>query len=619
MNVRVAKRVIAIVGKVKDLGWFGNQKALDTEFSNLVNLALGDSQDLRGLIMGRIPRSVIKQQTLKIIKAQGQEQPKLKLLRQVELDQSKKIGPKSTVFDWDRLKGEQKVIDVFSESKIHSDVDRGVLDEAQRVLLKFIPENSIKLTDLEDVLKDVDKNSPYDIGGLSLDTSKSSGYPYMARKYKPSDDQSPVDRKQSELAWQQLLKDYHLLWPIAYSGKMIRRLKCRTHLRKTSVGSDPEKQTKKGRLVIAVEKVEAVIGKRYVGPEQQALKKVTFIRKPDTKPDQYNVNTVDGIHPFNAWHDLPFIDITQQKILHLAHEQNLIVVSGDVSGFDASLPAELIWRVGEMDAYWCDAGKVPLVMSKVMTDGLSLVTPFQIHQNKHGSMPSGSVHTNKSDSLALSLVLLYGHVKGIYDLYAYEVNGDDFTAVGHNVTPDTISAVFNLFNLEVHPDKQFYEPDMLAYLQRMHIYGQIGGIASMERILNSITSYERRRVKSSDWNPYIEVVRVLAQLENGAFSPWFEDIVYYVARRDKFRLGADLPATEVMRRAGTTGIDVMTKDVIGAWQSQGDPEGFANWAVNGVLRGESLPPIGSKQRFERVYGKRVDQFREELDKLTFLL
>jgi hypothetical protein len=616
MNARVAKEVIATLKTVRDLGWFGNQRALDTEASNLVNLALGDTQDLRGLIMGRIPRHIIKSQALKIIKARKfGDSRTTKILQSVELEQSGKFGPKSTVFGWEKLKGEEKVTDVFTESKISPEVAISQLKVTVDIIKKFLPHQSIELTPLEDVLKDVDKTAPHDIGGLSLDTSKSSGYPYMARKFKPSDDQDPRDRKQSELAFNNLVNDYNRLWPIAYSGKMIRRLNCRTHLRKTSVGSNPEKQTKKGRLVIAVEKVEAVIGKRYVGPEQQALKDVTFRLGQDGK---FVYNEKGGIRPFDAWYDLPYIDITQQKFLHLAAQNKWTCVSGDVSGFDASLPAKLIWTVGELDAYWCRAGKVPLVMSKAMTDRLNLVTPKGIRKNKNGSMPSGSVHTNKTDSLALSIVLIYGHVIGLYKLSAYEVNGDDFVAVGENVTPDTISQVFNLFNLEVHPEKQFYEEGMLAYLQRIHMYGYIGGQASVMRVLNSITSYERRKVKSREWNPHAEVVRVLAQLENAAFSPWFEDIVEYVKKRDRLKLGADMHPKELMDEAGKTGLNAMSQDVIGAWQSFGRPDRFSQWAVNGVLRGEKLPPLGSKQRFERVYGDRIDPFREEYEQLNFL-
>jgi hypothetical protein len=278
MNAREAKRVIATVKEIKDLGWFGNQKALDAEFSNLVNLALGETQDWRGLIMGKIPRHIIKEQFLKKIKAGFFNDSRMtKILQQTEFDQAKKFGPKSTVFGWERLTGDNKVKEVFSESKISPTVNRKALEQAEQTIKSFIPYQSLELTSWEDVLADVDKTSPYDMGGLSLDTSKSSGYPFMAKRYKPSDDKSPDDRKQSELAYAHLIKDVHTLWPIAYSGKMIRRLHCRTHLRKTSVGSDPTKQIKKGRLVIAVEKVEAVMGKRFVGPIQQELKKVRII------------------------------------------------------------------------------------------------------------------------------------------------------------------------------------------------------------------------------------------------------------------------------------------------------------------------------------------------------
>jgi hypothetical protein len=326
------------------------------------------------------------------------------------------------------------------------------------------------------------------------------------------------------------------------------------------------------------------------------------------------------MHPFCAWFDLPFIDISQQIMLRIAEENNLIVESGDVSSYDANLSPDLIERCGAVDAKWSsDTGKMAINLAKSMTSNFDMMTPEGIVKGQRGSMKSGSVKTNAYDSYCLAVILLYGHFSGLYELYAFEVNGDDFCAVGPGLNPDSISALFGLFGLTVHPDKQFYEAHMLSYLQRTHVYGMLGGISSVARITNSVLSYERLKVSSKKWNPYVEVVRVLSQLENAAFSPWFEDVVKYVQKHDKFRLGADFSdPQELMKKAGSTGADVMSEDVVGAWHSNGDPEGFSNWAINGVLRGEVLPPLGSVARFKRVYGKRVEPFMDDLAKLDHI-
>jgi hypothetical protein len=318
-------------------------------------------------------------------------------------------------------------------------------------------------------------------------------------------------------------------------------------------------------------------------------------------------------HTYNAWYDKPFIDIMAQLTMNLAADHELTVLCGDISNFDQSIPSEMIHRQGAKEEAWVKAGKAPTTMAKAMTDGLALSTPDGIIENESGSMPSGSVHTNEFDSMTVDEVLITGHEMGLYKLYCKAVQGDDFYALGEGLTPDVVSDLFKLFNFEVHPDKQFYEPNMISYLQMTHIYGMPGGIASAARVINSATSYERMKVRSGKWNDFVEIVRVLSQLENLAFSPYFEDVVHYMAKLDKHGLGRDMNPQEVIDNAGSTGVDAMSEDVIGAWQSRVDAGSFDNWVTNGVLRGEKLPPLGSRQRFERVYMKRVEPFLDWMD------
>jgi hypothetical protein len=297
-----------------------------------------------------------------------------------------------------------------------------------------------------------------------------------------------------------------------------------------------------------------------------------------------------------------------QKMLRRADGLGLSIVSGDISGYDASIAPVLIEIAGDIMKYWCRAGELPLQMAKALANKIELLHPDGVELAQPSSMKSGSGLTNLVDTIILLLILFAGEELGKYRLLNLTGNGDDFLALGHGVTPDTISETFQEFGMDVHPDKQFYEPGFLSYLQRIHRYGYIGGAASTFRVLNSATSYERLKYKASEWNPYVDSLRALAQLENANFSPWFEDFVKFFESGDKIKLGAIFknPMT-LVRKAGDTGIDVMKADIVGAWHSNAHPDSFSQWAINGVLRGKVLPPLGSVDRHKQIYGERAKE------------
>jgi hypothetical protein len=59
---------------------------------------------------------------------------------------------------------------------------------------------------------------------------------------------------------------------------------------------------------------------------------------------------------------------------------------------------------------------------------------------------------------------------------------------------------------------------------------------------------------------------------------------------------------DLLVRSGDVGTEVVQHDVAAAWKSGHESDGFSSMVVNGVLRGEVLPPVGSKERFLRALG-----------------
>jgi hypothetical protein len=222
-------------------------------------------------------------------------------------------------------------------------------------------------------------------------------------------------------------------------------------------------------------------------------------------------------------------------------------------------------------------------------------------------MKSGSGGTNLLDSLVQVLVHYYAEEAGLYKIHNLMVQGDDFCLDGEGVSPEAIEEAFKIFGMEANKSKQTFERGTLTYLQRVHLLGTLGGSASVYRSLNSILTYERMRYKEGEWNPFAEIVRTLSQLEVTNLSPFFLTLVGFVSEADRYSLGANLPAMEVMRRGGEAAAETLQRENGSVSKSGQLVSGFDRMAVNRVLRGWNPPPWGSRELFLEVYGDRVPQ------------
>jgi hypothetical protein len=298
------------------------------------------------------------------------------------------------------------------------------------------------------------------------------------------------------------------------------------------------------------------------------------------------------------------IDQDMQLMLRTAEDGGRAVISGDVAGYDASIPPALIAKMGYMIGGWLfNAEYLGVGLCRSLAYGVDLITPNKIWQHGPSSMKSGSGLTNLVDSLILLTILIYGEKIGMYKIVNVAVQGDDFVLDAIGATPEKIQTIFSHFGMDAHPDKQMYTRRALQYLQRVHFLGWTGGISSVYRTLGSLLSYERLRYRSKDWTGYTDVVRAISQLDNCVFNPAFEPLVEFVREGDKFDLGAGISPSLVLQKSGDAGEDVIYRDTNASWKSGGDINGFAQNAVNGVLRDEQLPPLGSRERFIRAYGE----------------
>jgi hypothetical protein len=368
-----------------------------------------------------------------------------------------------------------------------------------------------------------------------------------------------------------------------------------TATRIVSRGPDGLNEPKKKRLVIMVEKAEAIIARTIGQPAQERLRDVRML--------------TEEFGPWLVWNDNPILDIGVQSLLRYAHQKDMTIVSGDWAAYDTTIPPWLFPYAGKVLEAWFPNNKWITSHLYSLANKVRLFTPSGVVMEGPSSMKSGSGFTNLVGGLLNIIVLLYGKHAGHYDIDAVTVQGDDFLALGQGCTPEAISESAKDFGMSANTGKELFTPGTCNYLQKAHVYGWLGGVHPTYRALNSLTGYERLKHNSGSWNGYSDVVRAIAQLENTAFHPAFEAFVKFVAEGDKFGLGVkEYPkfaqASEVLQRANGLGLDGSHQSNSVVSGNQYVPTDWAKGAVNGVLRGETMHPVGSYARFRRVYGER---------------
>lgn len=305
-----------------------------------------------------------------------------------------------------------------------------------------------------------------------------------------------------------------------------------------------------------------------------------------------------------GWTNLGNIDEQMQVVLRLAESKGRTILSGDVSNFDATLPPRALAQVGYVVARWIRGHeKVVIKLVDQMIYKTQLITPTKLYRAGPSSLKSGSGGTNLLGSLTNLAIQRYGQELGMYKLENFCVLGDDFILDGEGVGPDATAEVFSHFGMLSHPDKQFYEPHALQYLQRIHTFGDVGGVYSVYRALGHALGLEHMPQKADRMNSYAYVVRALSQVQNCVFNPYFPDLIKLLSSLDKYRLGAIFAdPQQLVAKAGTAGAKMVEVDINTPWKSTGGNTSFQNWLVNGVLRDEVIPPRG-KALFQRVYGR----------------
>jgi hypothetical protein len=250
------------------------------------------------------------------------------------------------------------------------------------------------------------------------------------------------------------------------------------------------------------------------------------------------LNTLASKLGFSAWGTLDDVDAAVTKLIDMARSSNVPIMSGDYSGFDSSVPGEVIDAVwmGTIDQWVVPGYESLLEILRVAFKTVPLVVPWEVLPHRTGGIPSGSVFTNLIDSL---INLVAGHYIALRlgtELRGFEVMGDDSLFLfGRELEPEDLANAVSEIGLTMSPEKQFIHDEGVHYLQRLHlntyrVNGMCVGIHCVFRSLSGLTGMEHWRDESDGWNEYLASARGICQVENCKNDPRFPKIVeaYYI-------------------------------------------------------------------------------------------
>lgn len=350
-------------------------------------------------------------------------------------------------------------------------------------------------------------------------------------------------------------------------------------------------------------KAAAVLGWR--GQEGGPLKSDVKQRVVWMFPYSVNIRELQVYQPFieaaqrfnivPAWVSMDEVDKRITAMFDTKAADDLVVCT-DFSKFDQHFNAEMQEAARTIIA-------ACLTPERATQDWLDYVYPIKymiplaydvgkVKFGKHG-MGSGSGGTNCDETLAhRALQYEAAQLAGARLNPNSQCLGDDGVLTYPGITVEDVVKAYSSHGLEMNADKQYAATQDCTYLRRWHHSkyrsgGICVGVYSTCRALGRLRYLERFQ-DPRYWDAKAVALRQLAILENVKWHPLKTQFVEFCMKRDKFRLGLDIPHfLDDIESIAQSKIDDMP-DFLGytrTLQEQGDPTGgISQWWIVKYLK-----------------------------------
>lgn len=164
---------------------------------------------------------------------------------------------------------------------------------------------------------------------------------------------------------------------------------------------------------------------------------------------------------------------------------------------------------------------------------------------KHG-MASGSGGTNADETIIHRLLQHEAaHAAGSKLNVYSQCLGDDGIVSYPGISVEQITEAYQSHGLQMQLDKQYASTEDTIYLRRWHSQsytenGVMVGVYPTMRALGRLR-YMERYMDPKKWNAEMVAMRQLSIIENVKYHPLRSQFADFCVKRDKFRLGLDLP------------------------------------------------------------------------------
>nr|UVJ88886.1 putative RNA-dependent RNA polymerase [Picobirnavirus sp.] len=214
----------------------------------------------------------------------------------------------------------------------------------------------------------------------------------------------------------------------------------------------------------------------------------------------------------------------------------------------------------------------------------------KVRVGKHG-MGSGSGGTNADETLAHRALQYEAAMKAKSRLNPNsQCLGDDGILTYPGIAVEDVVRSYTSHGLEMNPDKQYASKQDCVYLRRWHhqnyrVNGVCVGVYSTYRALGRLCEQERY-FDPDIWSKEMVALRQLSIIENVKWHPLKEQFVQFCMKRDKYRLGIDIPGfLDRIDKISKEATEIMP-DFLGYTKSQqkGAEKGISNWWVVKYLK-----------------------------------
>nr|UAW00825.1 MAG: RNA-dependent RNA polymerase [Porcine picobirnavirus] len=293
-----------------------------------------------------------------------------------------------------------------------------------------------------------------------------------------------------------------------------------------------------------------------------------------------------------AWVSMESVDQRITKMFDTKGKDDVVICT-DFSKFDQHF---------NQDMQDCAKSILSGILSKTIDEKiwLSQVFPIKyviplaydygkIRVGKHG-MGSGSGGTNADETLAHRALQYEAALNNGAKLNPNsQCLGDDGVLTYPGITVEDVVRSYSAHGQEMNEDKQYVSKQDCIYLRRWHHtdYREDGvcvGVYSTYRALGRLMEQERF-YDPEIWSAKMVALRQLSIIENVKYHPLRAEFADFCMKRDKYRLGLDIPGfLDNIDNIAKESIDLMP-DFLGYTKSMTkDQSGLSTWWIVNYLK-----------------------------------